>query len=89
VSVYRWQGRGKHLHPDLIERIKDLSADKGYDSADNIRNLWPVIDIRDAWREEKWDQKLKGEGLSQKKGRKNPFFNFSCISGFLIKNNFF
>ena len=43
----------KERHPELIERAEGLSADKGYDSADNNRTLWdeyaikPVIDIRD------------------------------------------
>lgn len=49
----------KHRHPDRIEAAKDLSADKGYDSAENNTWLWdecgikPLIDIRSMWREEK------------------------------------
>lgn len=62
----------KDRHPELIERAKDLSGDKGYDSEDNNRSLWdefaikPVIDIRDMWKEEKLDEKLKGKEGSSK-----------------------
>ncbi|MFQ5868140.1 MAG: transposase [bacterium] len=62
----------KDRHPELIERAKDLSGDKGYDSWDNNQSLWdefaikPVIDIRDMWKEEKLDEKLKGEEGSSK-----------------------
>jgi hypothetical protein len=49
----------KQRQPDLIRNAKDLSADRGYDSADNNTWLWdeckikPLIDIREMWREEK------------------------------------
>jgi len=46
-------------HPLILERGKDLSADKGYDSERNNRVLYdkygikPVIDIRESWKDEK------------------------------------
>jgi hypothetical protein len=49
----------KQRQPDLIKNAKDLSADRGYDSADNNTWLWdeckikPLIDIREMWRDEK------------------------------------
>ncbi len=49
----------KQRQPDLIRNAKDLSADRGYDSADNNTWLWdeckikPMIDIREMWRGEK------------------------------------
>jgi hypothetical protein len=48
----------KARHPELIERAKYLSADKGYDSKDNNQDLYdeygirPVVDIRSTWQEE-------------------------------------
>lgn len=45
-------------HPDRVEVAKDLSADKGYDSARNNGWLWdecgikPLIDIRSMWKTE-------------------------------------
>lgn len=49
----------KGIHPEIIARAGELSADKGYDSTENITVLWdeygikPVIDIRDTWKEGK------------------------------------
>lgn len=46
-------------HPKLLEATQFLSADKGYDSEENNKDLWdlygikPIIDIRDTWQEEK------------------------------------
>lgn len=48
----------KEQHPKLLERTKYLSADKGYDSEKNNRELYdehhmrPVIDIRSTWKED-------------------------------------
>jgi hypothetical protein len=45
-------------HPDIAEDADELSADKGYDSADNKATLYddygikPVIDHRQLWKEE-------------------------------------
>lgn len=45
-------------HPELVERTECLSADKGYDSQENNRDLYddyairPAIDIRATWKEE-------------------------------------
>jgi IS5 family transposase len=50
--------RLKQGHPELVERSEYLSADKGYDSEENNKDLWdehairPVIDIRATWKEE-------------------------------------
>jgi hypothetical protein len=47
----------KQNHPQIYKGIKKLSADKGYDSEDNCRDLYdehgikPVIDIRCMWRD--------------------------------------
>ena len=44
-------------HPEIVDKCEYLSADKGYDSAENNRVLFdeyeikPVIDIRDMWRD--------------------------------------
>jgi hypothetical protein len=49
----------KQRHPDLVERAKECSADKGYDSTANNTGLYddygikPVIDIRNMWKEDK------------------------------------
>ena len=45
--------------PELAERCKDFSADRGLDSAETKALLWdeyqirPLIDSREMWREEK------------------------------------
>jgi len=45
--------------PELTERCKDFSADRGLDSGEIKASLWddygirPVIDVREMWREEK------------------------------------
>jgi hypothetical protein len=45
-------------HPELVERARYLSADKGYDSEANNQDLFdlygirPVVDIRSTWQEE-------------------------------------
>lgn len=45
-------------HPELAERAEYLSADKGYDSGENNKELWDgyairsLIDIRATWKEE-------------------------------------
>lgn len=45
-------------HPGLLEGTDFMSADKGYDSAENNRELWdlygvkPIIDIRNTWKED-------------------------------------
>jgi hypothetical protein len=50
--------RLKARHPELMERAKYLSADKGYDSKENNQDLYdeygirPVVDIRSTWQEE-------------------------------------
>ncbi len=47
----------KQNHPEIYKDIKRLSADKGYDSEENCRDLYdehgikPVIDIRCMWRD--------------------------------------
>lgn len=44
-------------HPEIVRRARYLSADKAYDSTEEIRNLHdnfgilPVIDIRNSWQE--------------------------------------
>jgi len=49
----------KQRHPDLMARAQECAADKGYDSADNNRDLYdnygiyPIIDMRKMWKEEK------------------------------------
>ncbi|MCK4423518.1 MAG: transposase [Candidatus Omnitrophica bacterium] len=46
-------------HPKIIDDAKELSADKGYDSEDNNKDLWdkhgikPLIDIRNMWKDGK------------------------------------
>lgn len=46
----------KELHPGVIEKAKELSGDKGYDSTDNNERLFdehgirPVIDKRSDWK---------------------------------------
>ncbi len=56
----------KQKHPEVYKDIKDLLADKGYDSEENCRGLYdehgikPVIDIRRMWRE-KETKPLDGE----------------------------
>lgn len=45
----------KDRHPQIIDNARELSADKGYDSANNNQNLLdefniaPIIDIRNSW----------------------------------------
>ncbi len=45
------------LHPTLVERCAELSADRGYDDGKLITKLWddheikPVIDIRNLWKD--------------------------------------
>lgn len=47
----------KQRHPELIECCEEMSADKGYDSADNNHKLYsengikPIIDIRNMWKD--------------------------------------
>ena len=47
--------KAKRSHPGI--EIETLTGDKGYDSKDNVVNLWddykikPVIDIRDMWKD--------------------------------------
>lgn len=49
----------KEKHPEIINRARDLSADKGYDSTRNNTELYdeygikPVIDIKNCWKSEK------------------------------------
>jgi len=44
-------------HPGLLKRGKELSGDRGYDSAENNELLWkgygikPLLDIRDMWKD--------------------------------------
>lgn len=44
-------------HEDILERAEEASGDRGYDSAENNRELWdkygikPVIDIRNMWKD--------------------------------------
>ena len=48
----------KELHPEVISNCEELSADKGYDSANNNKELYdqfdihPIIDRRSDWREQ-------------------------------------
>lgn len=59
-------------HPAIVKRAKDLSADKGYDSETNNRELYdeygikPVIDIRESWKDEK-GSKIKTRPLNENK----------------------
>jgi hypothetical protein len=47
----------KKKHPELLEGAEDISADRGYDSADNNASLMddykvkPIIDIRHMWKD--------------------------------------
>jgi hypothetical protein len=49
--------KAKEAHPEVMERAKELSADKGYDSTDNNSKLFddhhvkPIIDIRNMWKD--------------------------------------
>lgn len=49
-------------HPEIVEHCTDLTADKGLDSVKNNKTLWdshkirPIIDIRNMWKDEKWEQ---------------------------------
>jgi hypothetical protein len=51
-------------NPDIFERCRVLTADRGYDSGPFIRNLWEehkvkaVIDIRNFWRDGEDDTRL-------------------------------
>lgn len=62
----------KQRHPEIVERAKDMSADKWYDSKDNNRELYdkygikPVIDIRMNWKDEK-DAEIKTRPLYEDK----------------------
>ncbi len=53
----------KEKHSEIIERAKELSGDRGYDSEENNKVLLdkygikPIIDIRDMWKSEKGDRK--------------------------------
>lgn len=46
-----------NVHPELIERCEHAMFDKGYDSKENICDLWckygikPIIDIRSMWKD--------------------------------------
>jgi hypothetical protein len=68
----------KKRHPDRIDVAKDLSADKGYDSAHNNAWLWdecgikPLIDIRSMWKTEETrllDEKTADNVVYDEKGR--------------------
>ncbi len=47
----------REKHPEIVEAAEDCSADKGYDSAENNRELYdeydikPLIDIRHMWKD--------------------------------------
>jgi hypothetical protein len=51
-------------HPEIAEGAEELSADKGYDSADNKAQLYddhgikPVIDNRNLWKEDPDEPRL-------------------------------
>ncbi len=58
----------KQKHPEIYKDIEKLTADKGYDSEDNCRELYdehgikPVIDIRRMWRD-KETKSVDGEDV--------------------------
>lgn len=52
-------------HPDLIQRCEHAMFDKGYDSTENVCDLWhkygikPIIDIRNMWKDSEKTKQLK------------------------------
>jgi hypothetical protein len=50
--------RFKKKHSQLVKQARTLAADKGYDSEDNLKELWdeygikPVVDITHKWKED-------------------------------------
>lgn len=57
----------KNVHPELIERCNHAMFDKGYDSKENICDLWnkygikPIIDIRNMWKDGEKTKQLKSK----------------------------
>ncbi len=57
------------VHPELIERCEHALFDKGYDSKENICDLWnkygikPIIDIRNMWRDGEKTKQLKSKKI--------------------------
>lgn len=64
--------------PEILERCKHLSADRGYDGTELIVRLWddyrikPIIDIRNMWKDEDKTRLLEG--------KENVVYNYcGCI----------
>lgn len=61
--------RLNEVHPELLERCESSLFDKGYDSTDNIHDLWekyrikPIIDIRNMWRDGEKTRQLKTKNI--------------------------
>ena len=59
----------KHTHPELLERCEHAMFDKGYDSTENICDLWdryrikPIIDIRNMWKDGEITRQLKTKDI--------------------------
>lgn len=55
----------KNTHPELLEQCEHAMFDKGYDSTENICDLWdrygikPIIDIRNMWKDGETTRQLK------------------------------
>ena len=57
----------KITHPEILDRCKHLSADRGYDDTKLIVRLWdeyrikPIIDIRNMWKDEDKTRLIEGK----------------------------
>lgn len=64
----------ENKHPDLLERCKYFTADRGYDDSKFLCKLWddygikPVIDIRNMWKD--------GEETRLLEGRENVVYDY-------------
>jgi Transposase DDE domain/Transposase domain (DUF772) len=65
-----------NIHPELIQRCKHAMFDKGYDSKENICDLWkkysikPIIDIRNMWKDGEQTKQIKSKKV------KNVTYNY-------------
>jgi hypothetical protein len=71
----------EHEHPRIVERCREVAADRSYDDGKLIRELWdewkalPIIDIRNCWRD--------GEATKLVTGFENVVYDYrgtvSCV----------
>jgi len=81
VEGHRLLDRLEEQHPQIVERCRELVADRGYDDSKLIRKLWeewqalPIIDIRNLWRD--------GEKSKLVSGSENVVYDYrgtvSCV----------